>query len=377
MAAEIIAEQFSPETMQMMTEVKLPTPEMKQQAMMAAQQMQQQQQPIPKKLQQALDDPTWDECLQILRDDQQRCYRIDIETDSTIAGDQAADQKAMTELLTGVATFIQNAGPAVEAGYLPLDAAKSMLMTAVRKFKMGREVEDALDMIGEDEGEEQQPDPQMLAMQEQMQELQETAQQLQQENETVKQENAALKADNSMAHEKAMEELDIKSRELGLKETEAFDKSQEPPVDEVALAFAENEKERDKMEFEREQNALDRQTDLAKAIISKSDSGEDGESVDDIVNRLNMDMNANKTVIYDDMGNITGVETVGIEDNIGKIRDALSQQSEADRGGMENALVQMAQMIADSNERLTSAIVAPKRAIYENGRPVGMVTEQE
>ena len=80
---------------------------------------------------------------------------------------------------------------------------------------------------------------------------------------------------------------------------------------------------------------------------------------------------------YNENGEISGYETTDIEGTIGRIRDVISQQSDADRSGMEQALVQMAQMIAESNERLTSAIVAPKRAIYENGRPVGMVTEQE
>ena len=105
---------------------------------MMAQQMQQQQQPIPNQLQKILDDPTWNECLQILRDDQQRAYRIDIETDSTVAGDQAQEQRNITELLTGISSFIQNAGPAVAAGYLPLEATKSLLMTSVRKFKMAK-----------------------------------------------------------------------------------------------------------------------------------------------------------------------------------------------------------------------------------------------
>ena len=32
------------------------------------------------------------------------------------------------------------------------------------------------------------------------------------------------------------------------------------------------------------------------------------------------------------------------------------------------------QLIIESNERLTNAITAPKRAVYENGRPVGIET---
>ena len=59
----------------------------------------------------------------------------------------------------------------------------------------------------------------------------------------------------------------------------------------------------------------------------------------------------------------------------------LSQQSSMERTNMEQALLNIAEMqsqtsqlIVDSNERLTNAITAPKRAIYENGRPVGIET---
>jgi len=272
MAAEIIAEQFSPETMQIMTEVKLPTAEEKMQAQMMAQQLQAQQQPIPDQLKEMLESPTWDECLQILRDDQQRAYRIDIETDSTIAGDQAQEQKNITELLTGISSFIQNAGPAVAAGYLPLDAAKALLMTSVRKFKMGREVEDALDMIGEDqEGEGDQPDPEMMQMQQQMQEGQQMLQQLQQENEQLKADRTAEQERTQMEGMKAQADYGLKERELALKEFEAQKPGDTAPDPRAQWEY-DMQMAREKMAFEAEQAALDRQADLAKALLSKDDN---------------------------------------------------------------------------------------------------------
>jgi hypothetical protein len=150
MAAEIMSEKFQPDTLLLMTDVKLPTPEEKMQAQMLVQQAQ--GQPIPPQIQEILEKPTIEECLQILRDDNQRCYRIDIETDSTVSGDDIADQDAITKLLQGIAAFIQVAGPAVESGYISEEGAKSILMTAVRRFKMGRDVEDALDMVNEQPG---------------------------------------------------------------------------------------------------------------------------------------------------------------------------------------------------------------------------------
>ena len=271
-AAEIIAEQFSPETMQIMTDVKLPSPEERAQAQaqMMAQQMQ--GQPIPAKLQQVLDAPTWDECMTVLRDDQQRTYRIDIETDSTIAGDQAAEQKNITELIAGISSFIQQAGPAVQMGYMPLEAAKSILMTAVRKFKMGREVEDALDMIGEDaEGEDGQMDPQMQQMHQQMQEQ---MQAMQAEGQALMQENEALKADKSAEAqrtqfdaEKSQAEFALKTRELALKEYEAQKPGEVKASPQEQWEY-DMQMAREKMAFDAEQAALDRQVEIAKAMIS-------------------------------------------------------------------------------------------------------------
>ena len=383
MAAEIIAEQFSPETMQIMTDVKLPTPEEKMQAQMMAQQMQQQQQPIPNQLQKILDDPTWNECLQILRDDQQRAYRIDIETDSTVAGDQAQEQRNITELLTGISSFIQNAGPAVAAGYLPLEAAKSLLMTSVRKFKMGREVEDALDMIGEDENEEQQPDPAMIQLQQQMQEMQPIMQQLQQENEQLKADKSAEAQRTQMDGEKAVAEIELKRGDQSLKAQEFELKASQPVVSPQEQMEYDMQMEREKMAFDAEQKALDRQYEseqkaldraatLEKEIITKSNNG---------IDLALAELHGNKTLIYNEDGTISGYETTDIEQTIERIRDVIAQQSSADRGGMEQALTNIAEMqnqasqlIIESNERLVSAITAPKRAIYENGRPVGIET---
>ena len=384
MAAEIIAEQFSPETMSMMTDVKLPTQEEKQEAMLRASGLDPQQ-PIPKQLQKILDDPTWEDALQILRDDQQRTYRIDIETDSTIAGDQAQDQRNVTELLTGVASFIQNAGPAVEAGYLPLEAAKAMIMTAVRKFKMGREVEDALDMIGDDEDDEQQPDPAVLQMQQQMQELQGVMQQLQQENEQLKADKGAEEQRTMIDAEKAKAEYSLKQGDQELKAQEIQIKASQPIVSPQEQWAYDMERDRERMAFdaeqkalerqsEAEQNALDREAELAKAIIAKSD---DDSGVDAALS----DMHANKTLTYNEDGSISGYETTDIEATISRMRDVISQQSSADKSGLEAALVKIAEMqaengqlIIESNERLTNAITAPKRAVYENGRPVGIET---
>jgi hypothetical protein len=315
-AAEIIAEQFSPETMQAMTEVQLPTIEEKAQAMMMAQQMQKQQQPIPDELKEVLESPTWAECLKILRDDQQRAYRIDIETDSTIAGDQAQEQKNITELLTGISAFITNAGPAVEAGYLPLEAAKALLMTSVRKFKMGREVEDALDMIGENEGEEGKMDPAAMQMQQQLQELQPIMQQLQQENEQLKADKSAEMQRTQIDTQKAQAEYTLKQGDQQLKAQELQFKASQPVVSPQEQWDYDMAMARERMQFEASEADKGRQVELAKAIIAKSDEENpvDGDMAMDqaamMMEQITAALTAPRMVVRDEMGNIVGAETV-------------------------------------------------------------------
>ena len=283
-AAEIISEQFSPDSIAMMTDVKLPSPEQKMQAQQQAQMMVQQQQPIPPQLREVLEKPTWEECMQVLRDDKQRSYRVDIETDSTISGDQAMDQKSVTELLQGVSAFISNAGPAVEAGYLPLEGAKSMLMSAVRRVRMGREVEDALEMIGEDGSDSPGGDDQQAAAQQAQQQEQAAAVQAEQMKLQIEQQNSALKAQEMQQKAQieqgkmqmetsgkeadlamAGKELALKEREMSLKEFEA----QKPEPDPSMKIQADMQIAREKMEFDASEADKQRQVDLAKAIMAE------------------------------------------------------------------------------------------------------------
>jgi hypothetical protein len=384
MAAEIMAEHFSPDTMAIMTEVQLPTNEQKQQAMQMGQQLQAQGQPLPKKFKEGMALPTWEEALQVLRDDKQRAYRIDIETDSTVAGDQAADQKAITELLTGISSFIQNAGPAVAAGYLPLDAAKSLLMTSVRRFKMGREVEDALDMIGVENGEQdgegnQQPDQEAVQMQEQFQQLQQEHMQMQQENEALKSDKSdasqKIQMDQSkmqMDYEKAQMEGQVKQAELALKEREIALKeyeAQKPEPDRsIDLIMA-----RERMQFEAAEADKQRQVELAKAIIAKSDDEkpvDEGGAMDQaamMMRQVTAALTAPKMIVRDEMGNIIGSETSDVNTTMDTVSNVVAKQ----KGGIQNAMA----ALADAVSTQTRVLMSPKRVINdENGRPIGMET---
>lgn len=164
MQAELIGEKFQPETFSTMTGLKYPTGEEKQQAMMQFQQqmmqyqqMQQQAQmaqqqgqqapQLPPPPQQPQLPPSWDEITQVLRDDKLRTFKVDVETDSTVASSMEADMAALKDVIGSVGQMIQQFGPAVQMGYLPVEAMKELLMAVTRRAKLGNAVDDAFDKI--------------------------------------------------------------------------------------------------------------------------------------------------------------------------------------------------------------------------------------
>lgn len=153
LSVEVMAERFAPETLSMMTGLQYPTNDQR----MLAQQVQAQGGQLPPEMAEILSRPTWDDLLQVMRNDLILSYRIDIETDSTIAPDAAAEQQAMAELMAGVSNFVATIGPAVASGYLPMDVAKSLLLMAVRRFKAGPAIEGEIEKIQQPP---QQPQPQ-------------------------------------------------------------------------------------------------------------------------------------------------------------------------------------------------------------------------
>lgn len=159
--AEVIAEKFQLETLEKMTLVKLPRKaeveqqmaQMQAQYQQAAQMAQQQGQPVPPPPKMPPPPITWEAVVEAMHDDATRTFRVDIETDSTLAATQDSDMSAMRDLLGGLAQMITGFGPAVQAGAIPIEAVKQIAMAVVRRAKMGSAVEDALEKM-------QQPAPQ-------------------------------------------------------------------------------------------------------------------------------------------------------------------------------------------------------------------------
>jgi hypothetical protein len=153
--AEIIGEKFSYETLKTMTGVKLPT---QQEAESMALQAQQQGQQPPQVI-------TWEQVIQVMRDDKQRTYKIDIETDSTVAASVEGDMQALRELLGGITELVTGLGPAVQLGAMPVEALKELIMVVCRRAKMGNAVEDAFEKIKQPPPPAQEQQPQDNSLQ--------------------------------------------------------------------------------------------------------------------------------------------------------------------------------------------------------------------
>lgn len=145
--AEVMAEQFTAEQLQAMTNIQLPDAQAKQQAQMAIQQVQQAQQQPPREAQEMSLKPTWDDIIALLRSDQMRQYRIDIETDSTVADTINQDMSGLAEVMDAIGRVIAGAGPAIQSGMLPVDVVKEIILTITRRARLGSALEDAVDKI--------------------------------------------------------------------------------------------------------------------------------------------------------------------------------------------------------------------------------------
>lgn len=116
----------------------------------------------------------FDACLRLLKNDVLRNYRIDIETDSTIAIDEAAEKENAEEFVTAVGTFLQKSVPLIQQLPTMAPVLFEMLTFSVRRFRAGRELEAKIEQsLGETlnylqqmaQQSQQQPNPEMIQAQ--------------------------------------------------------------------------------------------------------------------------------------------------------------------------------------------------------------------
>ncbi len=87
--------------------------------------------------------------LGIIRDDGERGFRVDVETDSTVAADDSQTKQDVTEFLAALGSFFAQAFPLAQTGALTGEAIGKLVAFAARRFKVSRDVEETLDQIGQ------------------------------------------------------------------------------------------------------------------------------------------------------------------------------------------------------------------------------------
>jgi hypothetical protein len=169
--AEIIAENFSPETMATMSQSDLPRQADIEQQMTGMIQQAQQLVADPLAVQQARANPdqakqmieaakakmqmleatvTLEKVVELLRSQKLRPFVLEIETDSTIQPDEDAAKQRATEFVTAVGGFMQQAVTAVEQVPQMAPLAAEMLKYVASQFRAGRQLEGAIDKFADD-----------------------------------------------------------------------------------------------------------------------------------------------------------------------------------------------------------------------------------
>lgn len=204
-AAEIMAENFSPQTMLEMSQLEIPTDadiaqqaeqitgqadQTYQQAMQQAQQAVQQQPQAAQQVQQQLDQyrqqlvqqtseqirklqeqPTIEKVMAFLRNNKIRPFVLDIETDSTIAPDEQAEKAARTEFVAALGGMLQQFGPMIQMVPQAAPVLGEVLKFALAPFRAGRELEGKIDEAVDQmaaQAQQPQPNPEAEAIQAEM-----------------------------------------------------------------------------------------------------------------------------------------------------------------------------------------------------------------
>lgn len=88
---------------------------------------------------------TVDAVMELLRDGAMRRFRIDIEVDSTITGDESQERQDRTMFIEATTKFVQAWGPIVAGNPAMAQLAGELLLFGTRAFRVGRALEEVIE----------------------------------------------------------------------------------------------------------------------------------------------------------------------------------------------------------------------------------------
>ena len=88
---------------------------------------------------------TIDAVMALLRDGMMRRFRIDIEVDSTITGDESQERQDRTAFIQATTSFVKEWGPIVAANPAMAPLAGELLLFGTRSFRIGNSMEEVIE----------------------------------------------------------------------------------------------------------------------------------------------------------------------------------------------------------------------------------------
>lgn len=107
------------------------------------------QPPVPPDMLMRAEMPTWEQLMETMKNTFERSYRIDIETNSTVDLEATEDKADISEFMNAFGQMTAGLAPMVEAKTLPFEASKLIMQETFRRFRFGRRVQEAFDMMQE------------------------------------------------------------------------------------------------------------------------------------------------------------------------------------------------------------------------------------
>jgi len=191
MAGELIVEKFDPRMIAAMTALPLETEEPQQAEGQPPQQKQ----------------PSIRDILPIMRQDALRSFRVDIETDSTVAVDDQREKEGIAEFISAISRMFTSLGPLIQAAPGAAPAVGAIILEAAKRFKFSREVEDQLRQVIQSSQQQQQQDP----------EAQAKAQEAQAKQQQMQQDEARKNAEFQLEMQETLKEIQRKDAETNAK----------------------------------------------------------------------------------------------------------------------------------------------------------------
>lgn len=122
---------------------------------------------------------TFQQAVDLLRDGIKRNFKVDIETDSTIALDKEEEKKSANELVQTMAVLFKESIPLVQAAPEMLPVVKEIILRTIRVYTGGRNLESVLETAfnqmeqaaAQKAQQPPQPDPKVLEVQAKMQKM--------------------------------------------------------------------------------------------------------------------------------------------------------------------------------------------------------------